>query len=295
MGGEEGRPGKGIAVGRGHRLPTHRLVGVAWLALLTPCLATGRGLVTAKLVADVATVQPGRPFRLGVLFEMREGWHIYWKNPGNAGLATELALRAPKGFAVGELRWPVPVTFRQPGDIVGYGYEGEVLVWAEVTPPAAAAPGSRVVAEAAPSWLACRDRCVQGNAALRLALPVRATAAPANARLFAAWAKRLPVAAADSALAATAVRRAAGQGAYVLALTWAQRPAGIEWLPAPPENLDVDAVSLRTTGSETLVAFRVRVLGGKAPSKLDSLIVYQGAGGERRGVWVPVPLGGKGP
>ena len=63
-------------------------------AVLACCLAAaaqeyeGRQLVTMKVVADTAGVEPGASFRLGVLLEMEPGWHTYWENPGDAGLPT---------------------------------------------------------------------------------------------------------------------------------------------------------------------------------------------------------------
>ena len=39
-----------------------------------------------------------------------EGWHSYWKNPGDTGIPTEIDWQMPEGFHVGELRWPTPKT-----------------------------------------------------------------------------------------------------------------------------------------------------------------------------------------
>jgi thiol:disulfide interchange protein DsbD len=42
----------------------------------------GRRIVTPRLVADVAAVQPGRPFTVGLYFQIEPGWHMYWENSG---------------------------------------------------------------------------------------------------------------------------------------------------------------------------------------------------------------------
>lgn len=263
------------------------------LRVAMPCEAAGRDLVKARLVADATAVQPGESFRLGVLFEMREGWHIYWKHPGDAGLPTEIGFRLPEGFQAGELRWPVPVTFRQPGDIVGYGYEGSVLLWTTASAPRALKTGSAVKLAANASWLSCKDQCVRGRAKLALELPVRAAASPANAKLFDRWARRLPLDVRESPLKAARTSRGAGDGAWTLTLAWTRPPAKVEWLPVPPQNLGVEGVSVRTTGRETRVAFRIVVHEGKAPNRIGSLVVYDREG-HRRGVRVPVPLDGAG-
>ena len=37
------------------------------------------------LVAEVASVAPGQPFRLALRQVLAPGWHSYWTNPGDAG------------------------------------------------------------------------------------------------------------------------------------------------------------------------------------------------------------------
>ena len=50
------------------------------------------------------------------------GWHVYWRNPGDSGLATALNWTLPPGVTAGELQWPYPHR-SQLGDIVNYGYD----------------------------------------------------------------------------------------------------------------------------------------------------------------------------
>jgi DsbC/DsbD-like thiol-disulfide interchange protein len=151
-------------------------------------------LVDARLLANTTAVAAGKPFHVGVHLRMADGWHVYWRNPGDAGVATEVLWELPEGFSAGPLRWPRPVTFKQPGDIVGYGYKGDVLLTAEITPPEKL-PDGRFEIAAKVAWLACADRCIPGEAATALSLPAATADAPAkdaNAKLFAAWAQKAP-------------------------------------------------------------------------------------------------------
>jgi DsbC/DsbD-like thiol-disulfide interchange protein len=154
--------------------------------------APSAGTVKAKLMASVSAVQPGKPFDAGVLFAMEKGWHVYWKNPGDAGLATSVEWKLPEGFTAGPLRWPAPETFQQPGNIVGYGYEGSALLVATVTPPKDLVTGKDVDIGADVSWLGCEQLCVPGSQALTMALPVAPSAEPANKQLFDEWAAKTP-------------------------------------------------------------------------------------------------------
>jgi DsbC/DsbD-like thiol-disulfide interchange protein len=92
-------------------------------------------LVQASLLANVSTIKPGEPFTVGVLLKIKPGWHVYWINPGDAGLPTRVQWILPPGYTASDLRFPVPRHLDQPGGIVCFGYTNEVLLTATITPP----------------------------------------------------------------------------------------------------------------------------------------------------------------
>lgn len=124
-----------------------------------------------QLVATlvVSTDAPDAPARIGVLFELEPGWHLYWRNPGETGVAPQIAFEAP-GYTVGPLAWPAPDIFKEADDLfTTYGYEGRVLLAA----PLSAQPDTRVdaadsapIARAEVSALICRTQCVPASFAL---------------------------------------------------------------------------------------------------------------------------------
>jgi DsbC/DsbD-like thiol-disulfide interchange protein len=142
---------------------------------LAPPQATS--LVHADLMADVASIQPGSTFRLGVHLTMKEGWHINWINPGDAGLAPSIAWKLPPVFKAGIVEWPLPARF-VTGPLVIFGYEGDVLLVSDVHVPADVPAGGNVELGADVSWLACAGECVPGSVTVRLELPVEATSRP---------------------------------------------------------------------------------------------------------------------
>jgi thiol:disulfide interchange protein DsbD len=109
---------------------------------------------------------------LAARFDIDPEWHIYWENPGESGLATEVTFEAPAGFEVGPVRYPGPVAFSSPGPVVSYGYAGRVLLSAPVEVPAGAQGSATFTADA--FWLACRESCVRGQGKATLTLPVLA-------------------------------------------------------------------------------------------------------------------------
>lgn len=182
-----------------------------------PLAAAPSRNVAASLVSDVAAIQAGRPFRVGLRLEMAEGWHTYWKNPGDAGLATRLRWTLPAGFTAGPLEWPAPGRFAQ-GPLVSYGYDGEVVLLTAITPPSDLKAGSTHRLAARADWLECRDICLPGRADLEMVLPVGPAAAdPKGAPLMARFQSRVP-------------RPAVGWSAGVLA----RRDGFILSWPSPP-------------------------------------------------------------
>jgi DsbC/DsbD-like thiol-disulfide interchange protein len=191
----------------------------------------------------------------------------------------------------------VPVRFNQPGDIVGYGYTGSVLLSAKVKAPRKLSPGSTVVIRAKVSWLGCEKVCIPGQATLDLKLPVGPSATPANRELFAAWEKRLPVDAdaANSPLTPNIVGDIptdASPATFTVLLQWKLPPAHVEWFPTSDEALNIENVTCKTEGNETHIKFTAAILPGQRLSSdvLETLVVYTDANGERKGVSVPVRL-----
>ena len=154
-------------------------------------------LVKASLVGEPSAIRPGEPFTVGIRMVMRPHWHVYWRNPGDSGLAPEVAWTLPAGFAAGPLQWPVPS--RIPvSHLVNFGYEGETVLLAEVTPPASLVPGKPVTLQAKLTYLVCERECVPGSAELRLSLPVAQAGTstglnPGSMMLFEAARAALPV------------------------------------------------------------------------------------------------------
>ncbi len=156
--------------------------------------------IAARLVSESAAA-PGGTVTLALVMEPAEGWHGYWRNPGDAGFGMTLDFTLPPGARVGAARYPVPQTLLI-GGLMNHVYEGEYAVLIPLTIPADARPGSRLDIAVAADWLACTDTvCVpeRGRFATRVTVaspnggPGAASAQAADASPgFAAWRARLP-------------------------------------------------------------------------------------------------------
>lgn len=126
--------------------------------------------VDVSLVSENSAIAPGRPFRVGLRIHHHEGFHTYWKNPGIAGVPTELAWTLPEGFSAGPIRWPFPEKTLMAIHPV-HGYERDVMLLVDITPPATL-PATQVTLRATANWMACAKGCYPGKAELELTLPV---------------------------------------------------------------------------------------------------------------------------
>ncbi len=133
--------------------------------------------VEAELVSERNALVPGQPATVALRLKMREGWHTYWRNPGDSGLPTSLDWKLPDGIAAGAIQWPAPHAL-PAGPLVNYGYEGEVLHLVDLTVPASLANGGAATLAARADWLVCKETCIPEGADLTLTLPVGASAEP---------------------------------------------------------------------------------------------------------------------
>ncbi|HEY7799405.1 MAG TPA: protein-disulfide reductase DsbD domain-containing protein, partial [Hyphomonadaceae bacterium] len=128
-----------------------------WLANLLAALAIAAfGVVPASaqevvrskqdktslgLISERAAVAPGDLFLVAANFDLDEdGWHVYWKNPGDSGLPPEVRKwTLPEGVEAGGFKWPAPHAIPL-ATLMNYGYEHELVLPFEVNVPATAKP-----------------------------------------------------------------------------------------------------------------------------------------------------------
>jgi thiol:disulfide interchange protein/DsbC/DsbD-like thiol-disulfide interchange protein len=174
--------------------------------------------VKAHLVSEVGAIAPGQSFWVALEFNIRDGWHTYWRNPGDSGQATKLVWQLPPGFTAGDIVWTTPHRFEIP-PLVNYGYAKHAVHLVNITAPKDLRPGTPVVLAAKASWLVCSDVCIPEDAQLQVTLPVNTQPGvvdQADAALFTAARGELP----SAQLAATTARVQNGQLVIALGKEW---------------------------------------------------------------------------
>jgi thiol:disulfide interchange protein len=93
--------------------------------------------------------------KLVVTVNHDQGWHTYWKNPGDAGIANTFKFsKETKAY-----EWPAPQKHIEAGDILTIGYSGVNHFFFEDIPGAV---------DTQVGVLICKDICIPGEAKLKL-------------------------------------------------------------------------------------------------------------------------------
>ncbi len=143
----------------------------------------------ARLVSAVTATGDLDVLPLGVEFVLSPGWKIYWRTPGEAGLAPVADLsQSPTPGLEGRFAWPMPKRFDAFG-FDNFGYENAVILPFDVRGHVAGTP-VQVTAEL--EALACADICVPLTATLELLLPDGEALPSPHAQALAQYAAMVP-------------------------------------------------------------------------------------------------------
>lgn len=126
--------------------------------------AFGNPVLRAEILPGWETAQGTRIAALRI--EMAEGWHTYWRIPGEAGIAPRFDWGQSQNVAAITPLWPRPEVFRQNG-LTSFGYENELILPLEITPTR---PGRAMALMGEITVGVCRDACVPVDLSVRGAL-----------------------------------------------------------------------------------------------------------------------------
>jgi len=131
---------KALALGAfGSIMVRHFVFGLITLALELfappdPCYAASSVTadhVTISISLEAAAA-PGKTVWAAITQAIAPGWHTYWRNPGDSGLATTVSWEMPSGVIAGETLWPVPEQFLTDA-IVNFGYKDRATLIVPLT------------------------------------------------------------------------------------------------------------------------------------------------------------------
>jgi thiol:disulfide interchange protein DsbD len=119
-----------------------------------------KGVELIKPTLICGTQNFSKPFTLGIKFVIAEGWHTYWKNPGDSGIPLDVTIDSASGYRIGEIQYPKPKKFASEGS-VSYGYEDSVVFLVRIIPPPSNTSLPKFTMHL--KWLVCKSSCIAGK------------------------------------------------------------------------------------------------------------------------------------
>ncbi|MDX2127964.1 MAG: protein-disulfide reductase DsbD family protein [Chloroherpetonaceae bacterium] len=237
----------------------------------------GKPLVTSELL--LSSNDFSKPQRIAIHFKIEDGWHLYWKNPGDAGIPIEADWKLPEGFQVSHFEFPSPHKFVEAG-IVAYGYEKEVLLFATLTPPNPSKSLNEISVSL--SWLVCKENCIPGDSTLNF-IPTSLTAETLrkNKDLISKFESYLPLPFSESGLNLGEVNAIPKDGKLFVSFELKGDAAYKveDFFPESFADFTLDYIGIKTENGKISFALRPNTETSTL-TNLTGLIILQGKGYE---------------
>ena len=140
------------------------------------------------LIAASETTGTAATVQAGLVFDLKPGWKIYWRLPGDAGYPPKVTWDQSTNIAAPALSWPLPHRVVENG-LQTIGYTGSVVL--PIVIPLQT-PGQAVHLQAEVDYLACEKICVPLDASLTLDIPAGAAEPSIHQHRLAQAAARVP-------------------------------------------------------------------------------------------------------
>ncbi|HLX72824.1 MAG TPA: protein-disulfide reductase DsbD domain-containing protein [Verrucomicrobiae bacterium] len=235
----------------------------------------------AQLVLANTTARPGDTVLAGVHLKMESGWHTYWKNPGDAGMATKIKWELPPGVTNGDTEWPLPQKL-PPEEVTTYGYENEVVLLVPLKLASDLKPGPLTL-KAKVSWLECKEQCIPASAEVQATLDVgNETKTSPDAALLNLWMSKTPQ---TNNLFSFHARweKSTDSDNRTLIIEGTQTAADIipiekaDFFPDASDQLDIQGATEKVDSKNGFALRKtIKKLSGDWPSRISGVVVIEG-------------------
>lgn len=144
-----------------------------------PAASRGSELVKLSIAPDPIRIEAGGKAMVAAVLSIEPGWHVYWRNPGDSGMAPNLRWTLPEGLVARTIRWPRPMVFASEHE-TNYGYEREVGLVVELEAAAETKPGV-LEGSLRAEWMVCKELCLLGSGTSAFKVEVLPAGDPAAA------------------------------------------------------------------------------------------------------------------
>lgn len=241
--------------------------------------ATNKGPHTrAELLLPEEISMAGDTIKAGIRLQMDPDWHTYWRNPGDAGMATKIAWQLPPGVTAGDIEWPVPEKLLV-GDLTTYIYKEEVVLLVPLKLAASLKPG-RLDLKARVSWLECKELCLPGEQEVGAVLEIGSeTKASAHEELIQEWDGQVPQ---PTDMIRAYWEQATTNTTRVLIVEWVsqRQPPEADFFPFPADDYEVSGHTefLAMGGGTNQLRIAISRLAQSWPGKVRGLVLANFSG-----------------
>jgi thiol:disulfide interchange protein len=230
-----------------------------------------------RLLLSGETARPGDTIWAGLQMDISPGWHIYWRNGGDAGQPPEIKWTLPSGIHAGDIQWPLPEKETDTaGDtaLITYIYTNQSVLLIPLTIDKSLQSGPITVTASA-RWMECSDICVFANSEASAALNIGDTAKPSgDAAMIDKWRGKVPQA--DNSPAASAYwdSAPAKDNARALIIVWKTNAAPADFYPFANTNFDLGGATETLPATDGAIHLRklVKKSGSEWPQELDGVL-----------------------
>lgn len=121
--------------------------------------------VDARLISAITAIGPeAGEFSAGLELRLQEGWHSYWRMPGEGGLPPRFDWTGSKNVKDVAIEWPVPWRIETFG-LYSFGYKDQVILPLTVSLEES---GAAAQVDLSADIMVCKDICVPQKVILHM-------------------------------------------------------------------------------------------------------------------------------
>ena len=238
-----------------------------------------------RLVAGPIAADSSHARWLGLEFHLVPGWHVYWRNPGDAGSPPAVTWTLPAGWSLGEIEFPRPTRIDVP-PLAAFGYENRVVFPIRLR---VGAQSDAAVIRGHVSWVACKLECVAEEDSVTFRFDPAAVAKTQDARLVADAVTQLPRSAPSDW--STAAESIGPNIVLTIRGTFGDETRAAEFFPGDPGVIEHAAlVGVKIDANRLTLTLARSRYALAPPTKIGGLIVVHGQDDAAQSYTVDVPL-----
>lgn len=244
-----------------------KLIFLLLSATLLYAAETGSDLVEVEVIPAYAEISDKTKIvPVALKFKIEDGWHIYWRNPGDSGLPTEINWEEGK-FTTTDIQWPIPEKIPFTG-LANYGFEDEVVLFTAIRLERNLIDNLEVNANI--SWLVCKEACLPGDQDISFELPMgREISNPEYNKLQQKYKAEMPF--------STDIIRATGkitEDELVITIDDENLPKDVQFFPYEPGFIvNGPEQEVEKLGNKTIIKIEMDTYRYENPKSLKGLLI----------------------